>query len=247
MRAETAVAHAQVSEARDGPAAVLGGLRQVCADLPARSGLLLGDPALAAWLVRTALAAGDEELAARVSRAAQALAEANAGFPALAAAATHSRGLARRDPARLAEAVGRHRDPWARASSAEDLGVLHSGHGDRDQAIHHLKEALGGYRQVGADRDQARIRRRLRRLGIRRRHWSTPSARPVAGWDSLTDTEQAVAGLVAEGLNNKQVAARMYISSHTVAHHLRQAFRKLSIASRVELARIVIERAADTS
>ena len=44
-----------------------------------------------------------------------------------------------------------------------------------------------------------------------------------------------MAGLVAEGLNNNQVAARMYISTHTVAHHLRQAFRKLSIASRVEL------------
>ena len=70
-------------------------------------------------------------------------------------------------------------------------------------------------------------------------------ARPVTGWDSLTDTEQAVAGLVAEGLNNNQVAARMYISTHTVAHHLRQAFRKLSIASRVELTRIVIERAGD--
>ncbi len=37
----------------------------------------------------------------------------------------------------------------------------------------------------------------------------------------------------------------MYISTHTVAHHLRQAFRKLSITSRVELARIVIEQAAD--
>ena len=35
----------------------------------------------------------------------------------------------------------------------------------------------------------------------------------------------------------------MYISTHTVAHHLRQAFRKLSIASRVELTRIVIEQA----
>jgi DNA-binding CsgD family transcriptional regulator len=34
----------------------------------------------------------------------------------------------------------------------------------------------------------------------------------------------------------------MYISMHTVAHHLRQAFRKLSIGSRVELARIVVER-----
>jgi DNA-binding CsgD family transcriptional regulator len=35
----------------------------------------------------------------------------------------------------------------------------------------------------------------------------------------------------------------MYISTHTVAHHLRQAFRKLSITSRVELTRIVIEEA----
>jgi len=127
----------------------------------------------------------------------------------------------------------------------EDLGVLYGRQGDRDQAIRQLKDALGGYRQVGADRDQARTRRRLRQLGIRRCHWSTRPARPVTGWDSLTDAEQAVAGLVAEGLKNNQVAARMYISTHTVAHHLRQAFRKLSIASRVELTRIVIERAGD--
>jgi DNA-binding NarL/FixJ family response regulator len=39
----------------------------------------------------------------------------------------------------------------------------------------------------------------------------------------------------------------MYISTHTVAHHLRQAFRKLAIASRVELTRVVIEQAMDGS
>jgi DNA-binding NarL/FixJ family response regulator len=246
-RAETTMAEAQITEARDGPAAVLGCLRQLCADLPGRPGLLLGDPAVAAWLARTALASDDNELAASAARAAQALADAHPGFPALAAAAAHSQGLARRDPARLAEAATQHPDPWARASAAEDLGILHGRQGDRDQAIRHLKEALGGYRQVGADRDQARIRRRLRKLGIRRRHWTTHTARPVTGWHSLTDTEQAVAGLVAHGLNNNQVAARMYISTHTVAHHLRQAFRKLSITSRVELARIVIEGAAQRS
>ena len=245
--AESTTAEAQVTEARDGPAAALGHLRQLSADLEARPGLLLGDPVLAAWLARTALAAGDSELAARAAHAAQALADAHPSFPALTAAAAHSRGLARRDPALLAEAATRHPDPWARASAAEDLGVLHGRQGDRDQAIHHLKEALDGYRQAGADRDQARIRRRLRKLGIRRRHWNTPPARPVTGWHSLTDTEQAVAGLVAQGLNNSQVAARMYISTHTVAHHLRQAFRKLSIASRYELTRIVIEQAADGS
>ena len=244
-RPETTSAEAQTLEARDGPAAVLGRLRELCADLQARPGLLLGDPALAAWLVRTALAAGDSKVLASVTRTAVALASANPGFPALAAAAAHSRGLARRDPALLARAAAQHPDPWARASAREDLGVLHGAQGDRAQAIHHLKEALGGYGQAGADRDQARVRRRLRHLGIRRRHWATPAARPVTGWKSLTDTEQAVAGLVAEGLNNSQVAARMYLSPHTVAHHLRQAFRKLSITSRYELTRIVIEHATE--
>jgi DNA-binding CsgD family transcriptional regulator len=246
-RAETAMARAQLVEARDGPDAAIGQLRRLGADLPARRGLLLGDPALAAWLVRTSLAAGDGELAASASRAAQDLADAQPGFGALAAAAAHSRGIARRDADCLAQAATLHPDPWARASAAEDLGVLSGRHGDREQAIASLKEALGGYRDVRADRDQARIRRRLRKLGIRRRHWTTSLARPVTGWHSLTDTEQAVAGLVAQGLNNNQVAARMYISTHTVAHHLRQAFRKLSIASRVELTRIVIEQAADGS
>ena len=244
-RPETTLAEAQVTEARDGPAAALGRLRPLYANLEARPGLLLGDPVLPAWLARTALVAAHPELAASAARTAQDLADAHPGFPALAAAAAHSRGLARRDPDRLAQAAVLHPDPWARASAAEDLGVLHARHGDREQAIGQLKDALAGYQQVGADRDQAGIRRRLRQLGIRRRHWSTPLTRPATGWHSLTDTEQAVAVLVAQGLNNNQVAARMYISTHTVAHHLRQAFRKLSIASRVELTRIVIEQAAD--
>jgi DNA-binding CsgD family transcriptional regulator len=243
-RPETAVAEVQITEARDGPAAALGRRQGVWSDLDARPGLVLGDPALAAWLARAALAAGDSELAVAAARSAQAFADAHPGFLALEVAAAHSGGLVGRDPERLARAAAHHPDPWAGASAAEDLAVLYGSQGDRAQAIHRLKEALGRYRQVGADRDQARIRRRLRQLGIRRRHWGTPVARPVTGWESLTDTELTVAGLVAQGLNNNQVGARMYISTHTVAHHLRQAFRKLSIASRYELTRIVIEQAA---
>jgi DNA-binding CsgD family transcriptional regulator len=150
--------------------------------------------------------------------------------------------LASRDPAGLARAAAEHPDAWARASAAEDLGIVRGTQGDRPQAIRHLKEALAGYGQAGADRDQARVRRRLRDFGIHRRHWAAPAARPATGWESLTGTERAVARLVAEGLSNGQVAARMYISPHTVAHHLRQAFRKLSIASRYELTRIALER-----
>ncbi len=242
-RTETTLAQAQITEARDGPAAAISHIRQAAAVLPAHQGLLAGEPALAAWLVRTSLAAGDQPLASQVTGTAVALADANPGFPALAAAAAHSQGLATRDAGLLGEAAAQHPDPWARASAAEDLAILLTGTA-REHAIRHLKTALDGYRQTGADRDQARIRRRLRELGVRRRHWTTPATRPVAGWDSLTDTEQAVSRLVAQGLNNNQVAARMYISTHTVAHHLRQAFRKLQIASRVELARIVIEEAA---
>jgi DNA-binding CsgD family transcriptional regulator len=243
--AEAVTAQARVIEARDGAVAALERLRQLCVGLPSRSGFLARDPALPAWLARAALAAGDAELAAHVAGAGQALAQAHPGYPALAAAAAHCQGIARHDPVCLAEAAARHPDPWARASAAEDLGVLHCVRDDHDQAIRDLKEALAGYREAQADRDQARVRRRLRELGVRRRHWSTPPARPLTGWNSLTETEQAVARLVAQGLNNKQVGARMYISGHTVAHHLRQAFRKLSIASRVELTRIVIEQAAD--
>ncbi|MGH3179992.1 MAG: helix-turn-helix domain-containing protein [Streptosporangiaceae bacterium] len=113
---------------------------------------------------------------------------------------------------------------------------------DKDQAIRCLTEALDEYTQAGASADTARTRRRLRELGVRRRHWASARARPVTGWESLTDTECAAAALVAQGLNNQQIADRMYISINTVACHLRQIFRKLSIGSRVELALIVIEQ-----
>jgi transcriptional regulator of acetoin/glycerol metabolism len=73
---------------------------------------------------------------------------------------------------------------------------------------------------------------------------SQDSRRPTFGWDSLTDTEGSVADLVAQGMTNRQVAARLFLSPHTVGFHLRQIFRKLDITSRVELARLVTLRAA---
>jgi DNA-binding CsgD family transcriptional regulator len=69
------------------------------------------------------------------------------------------------------------------------------------------------------------------------------TSRPVAGWSSLRESELGVAELVAQGLSNREVAARLYVSPHTVDFHLRQIFRKLSIRSRVELARLVVDHA----
>jgi DNA-binding CsgD family transcriptional regulator len=243
-RAEITMARAQVSERRDGPEAALGHIRRVCADLDSHPGLLLGDPATAPWLTRAALAGGHDELAVTVARAARALASGNPGYPAVEAAAAHSAGLAERDTARLAEAAERHPDRWSRASANEDLGVAHARRAEGRLAVDRLTEAIEGYQAAGAAADMARVRRRLRQLGVRRRHWARAADRPATGWASLTDTERAVAGLVAQGLSNRDVAGRMYVSVHTVAFYLRQIFRKLEIASRVELARIVVERPA---
>jgi len=241
-RAETALVHAQVSEASDGPAAAMRHIRRFCAGLDAHPGLLLGDPATAPWLTRTALAAGDGELAARTARAAATLAAGNAGYPAIDAAAAHSLGLAEQDDARLADAAERHPDPWARASAAEDLGVSHARRGDDAAAIRRFTEAAEDYQGAGAAADSARVRSRLRKLGVRHRHWTRQGGKPSAGWDSLTEAEHAAAELVAQGLSNREVASRMYVSTHTVAFYLRQAFRKLDISSRVELTRIVVQR-----
>jgi transcriptional regulator of acetoin/glycerol metabolism/DNA-binding CsgD family transcriptional regulator len=69
-------------------------------------------------------------------------------------------------------------------------------------------------------------------------------SRPLLGLGSLTDTERSVANLVAEGLTNRQIAERVFISRHTVDFHLRAIFRKLGVASRIELARQVIGQSA---
>jgi len=242
-RTAATLAEAQITEARSGPAAVVGQIREICAGLLARRRMLLGEPAAAAWLVRTALAADDPELAAKIAVTMDTLARENPRVRAVTVAAAHSLGLLHRDPERLAQAAAQHVDPWARASAAEDLGALMAAQGDKSHAIQRMDEALDGYQRAGATIDTARIRRRLRRLGVRRRHWASGAGRPVSGWASLTETEQATAELVAQGLTNQQIADRMYISVHTIAVHLRRIFSKLGIRSRVALTRIVFDQA----
>jgi DNA-binding CsgD family transcriptional regulator len=77
--------------------------------------------------------------------------------------------------------------------------------------------------------------------------WRGGVRRPGFGWSSLTDTESTVAMLVADGLTNREMATRMFLSPHTIDFHLRQVFRKLDIRSRVELTRMVLERDAEPS
>lgn len=239
-RTETLLARALLVEAETGPAQAAKLLGDLYAGLGRHRQVLIGDPAAAAWLARTALAAGRPDLAADVARVAAEIAQENPAFPVTAVAAAHCAGLVSRDPARLAHAAASHPDPWARASAAEDLGHLLASSGQPADAIAALDRALASYGQTGASRDVARVRRRLRELGVRRRSRAR-RRRPVSGWTSLTPAEQATSNLVAQGLSNQQVAGQMYVSAHTVAYHLRNVFRKLGISSRVELARVVAE------
>jgi tetratricopeptide (TPR) repeat protein len=171
---------ALVAEAQGGPEPTIDLLHAPYTDPGERCGLLMVEADAAAWLTRTALAVGDRVGARAVTATAERLARANPDFPSLAASVAHAHGLLQRDAVALAHAAATHVGPWSRASAAEDLGVLHardSGDGDREAAIHHHDQALGGYQRAGALRDAARVRARLRRLGVRRRHW-THTGRP---------------------------------------------------------------------
>jgi DNA-binding CsgD family transcriptional regulator len=193
-------------------------------------------------LVRIAIATDDSELAQSGLAAAERREERNPDIATIAATAAHVRGVLGGDVQELESAVELFRDSPRRLASAaalEDLGIAQLDRAARDLAIDALGEALEHYAGAGATRDAARLRGRLRDLGVRRRLVST--GRPDTSWTALTETELAVARLVAEGLTNRDTAERLFISPHTVDSHLRHVFTKLGIKSRVELTRLAGE------
>jgi predicted ATPase/class 3 adenylate cyclase/DNA-binding CsgD family transcriptional regulator len=60
--------------------------------------------------------------------------------------------------------------------------------------------------------------------------------RPTIGWASLTPAELEVVRLVGEGLANKDIATRLFVSPRTVQSHLTHVYTKLGVTSRVQLA-----------
>lgn len=59
--------------------------------------------------------------------------------------------------------------------------------------------------------------------------------RPTSGWASLTPTERDVVRLVSDGLGNKDIGMRLFISPRTVQTHLTHVYAKLGLTSRVQL------------
>jgi DNA-binding CsgD family transcriptional regulator len=190
-------------------------------------------------LLHIALGANDHELALAAREAVQRRAVLNPEVPSITATAAHVSGVLEHDPVHLSKAVElfeRGFRPLALAAALEDLGAVDLDDGETDKAVSAFSRALVLFADAGAGWDAGRLRGRLRALGVRRR--LVAAQRPTSGWAALTDSEGAVARLVAEGLTNREVAAKLFVSHHTVSGHLRSLFIKLAINSRVELTRL---------
>ncbi len=88
------------------------------------------------------------------------------------------------------------------------------------------ERAVEIYEELGAHGFAGQARVELGRVGLRPR---AP--------DHLTDTERQVADLAVEGLRNREIADRVFLSVKTVEGVLGRAYRKLGIRSRAELAK----------
>lgn len=151
-----------------------------------------------------------EVLVAMAAEAAGAvLLDAGAGAESAAAALVHLRA---------ASAAWRGlRMPYeaARVSALLARGCLAVG--DRASAALELDSARATFRELGAEPDLARLR---------------PLLGSTAGRDVLSAREVEVLGHVAAGLTNRQIAAGLSISEHTVGRHLENIFAKLGVSGR---------------
>lgn len=104
----------------------------------------------------------------------------------------------------------------------------------------HLRAARDMFDALGAIPWSERARRELRAAGeVSRRR--VPDAR-----DQLTPHELQIAQLAAEGLTNREIGQRLYLSHRTVSSHLHRIFPKLGVASRSELRTMVSLSSQDT-
>lgn len=194
--------------------------------------------------VRLALAAGDVKAAEMVTVDIEEGAR-RVGTATATAAAERSRGLLDNDPEVLLAAVGRLRDQPTvieLALALEDAGAALARAGRREEAVAAYEDALAIYDRAGAARLMARTDAALRALGVRRRK-PAEARRARTGWDSLTPTELTVARLAAEGLTNRQVGERLFVSRRTVETHLAHVFAKLGVTGRAQLAAEVARHA----
>jgi ATP/maltotriose-dependent transcriptional regulator MalT len=107
----------------------------------------------------------------------------------------------------------------------------------RSDARAPLRAALDTFERLGAEPWAERARAELRASG------ETARKRDPSTLTQLTPQELQVARYVAEGLSNKEVAAKLFLSPRTIDAHLRNVFAKLGLTSRTQLARLELDQA----
>lgn len=129
-----------------------------------------------------------------------------------------------------AAAVERSPARYELARSLVEYGAALRRAGQRRAAREPLSEALELADRCGARRTAARAREELLATGAR------PRRAARSGADALTPSERRVCKLVADGLSNRDVAQALFVTVRTVEGHLTQAYMKLDIARREQLA-----------
>ena len=101
--------------------------------------------------------------------------------------------------------------------------------GDADSAVLELEAARGAFEQLGASPDIARIDALTGRAAPRDAH-------------GLSPRELEVLRLVAAGKSNREIAATLVVSEHTVARHMQNILTKLGVSSRTAAAAFAFEQ-----
>ena len=100
----------------------------------------------------------------------------------------------------------------------------------QEAAIEEAKGALATFEELGAIPDADAAAALLREWGVR-----AVRRRPNA-LGSLTTREQEILALLGEGLSNREIAARLFITPKTVEHHVGHLLTKLDLKRRAEAA-----------
>ena len=194
-------------------------------------------------VVRLALAVGDKEMAAAATAACRADADAEPLAGRLAAARCCQAQLDKDGNALLAAADDYRRSGWPLqlAFALEEAAVCLADARDTTRARAAFADAARAYSDLGATWDLRRAEGRVRPFGIRRGPRSA-HRRATSGWEALTPAEIRVTHLVAQGLPNPDVAARLFVSRRTVQAHVSNVLVKLNLRSRADLAHEIANR-----
>ena len=188
--------------------------------------------------------AGADLLGAHLARARGDLGEAEArAHRALASAAVHEMFLVATDALELLALLAA--DRGAGVEAARLLGAADSFRartGYRWQPMHHRRAVEELRPTVDPDALAEGVALPFDEAITYARRGRGERGRPDHGWESLTPTELRVVELVAEGLPNREVAQKLFVSPATVKSHLIHVFTKLDIRSRAELAAAATER-----